>query len=154
MHWNRQQTTMNDCLINQEFTKCMESVDCRLYSNIGSSRCERDLYDHYHCMDCDAVIDLHTDSCSNCEQTKCKRCIVRYRMSRCVCQKDAELKVIIDFNSASLEWRGNKKRVGQGFEYICGVIRSNGSRCNKSNCRYHATRRQSPMTPRSKNPYR
>ena len=43
-----------------------------------------------------------------------------------------ELKVEIDFDESSREWRKNKIHLGSGyFAYRCNYIHSNGKECNK-----------------------
>ena len=42
-----------------------------------------------------------------------------------------ELEVNIDFNGAIEAWNANKRRVGQGYVYICGVIMKNGKKCQR-----------------------
>jgi DNA primase large subunit len=39
---------------------------------------------------------------------------------------------LIDFDKSSLEWRKNKKYLGNGlFTYLCNYIHSTGKQCNK-----------------------
>lgn len=58
--------------------------------------------------------------------------------------KQSKMKIEIDFDEASGAWMKNKKRVGQGYVYICGATCKNGKKCVKcvSNaevyCRVHA----------------
>ena len=42
-----------------------------------------------------------------------------------------ELEINIDFDGASKAWNSNKRRVGQGYVYICGAILKNGSKCQR-----------------------
>ena len=35
----------------------------------------------------------------------------------------------IDFDNAAVAWRGNKRRKGQSFAYVCGFIHPNGRLC-------------------------
>lgn len=42
-----------------------------------------------------------------------------------------ELEVNIDFNAAIEAWNANKRRVGQGYVYICGAILKNGKKCQR-----------------------
>jgi hypothetical protein len=37
----------------------------------------------------------------------------------------------IDFDAASEAWMKNKKRIGQGYVYICGALCKNGKTCQK-----------------------
>lgn len=39
--------------------------------------------------------------------------------------------VDIDFDDASREWRANKKKVGEQFAYICGIVLKNGKTCQR-----------------------
>lgn len=36
---------------------------------------------------------------------------------------------MFDFDESSKIWRQNKKKVGYGFEYVCGFIKKNGKPC-------------------------
>jgi hypothetical protein len=55
-----------------------------------------------------------------------------------------ELEVNIDFDGASEAWNANKRRVGQGYVYICGTVMKNGMKCqrkpkiNCENCYQHS----------------
>lgn len=40
-----------------------------------------------------------------------------------------ELEVDIDFDGAHEAWTANKKRVGQGYSYVCGTRLANGKPC-------------------------
>jgi hypothetical protein len=43
--------------------------------------------------------------------------------------KMVELDVNIDFDGAHAAWTSNKKRVGQGYTYVCGTRLANGKPC-------------------------
>jgi hypothetical protein len=42
-----------------------------------------------------------------------------------------ELEVNIDFDGAFEAWNANKRRVGQGYVYICGAVLKNGKKCQR-----------------------
>jgi len=55
------------------------------------------------------------------------------------------LPVCIDFDSASVAWKANKKYMGNGtYTYICNSVCKTGKRCSKSritnstNCKQHS----------------
>jgi len=54
-----------------------------------------------------------------------------------------ELEVNIDFDGAIEAWNANKRRVGQGYVYICGTVLKNGNKCQRKpkedceNCYQH-----------------
>jgi hypothetical protein len=64
-----------------------------------------------------------------------------------------ELEVNIDFNGAIEAWNANKRRVGQGYVYICGVIMKNGKKCQRKpkeycdNCYQHQREPRLPLDP-------
>jgi len=39
------------------------------------------------------------------------------------------LDVNIDFDGAHVAWTANKKRIGQGYSYVCGTRLANGKLC-------------------------
>jgi hypothetical protein len=41
----------------------------------------------------------------------------------------------IDFDDARAAWRGNKRRKGESFAYICGFAHPNGRRCGRDAAR-------------------
>lgn len=42
-----------------------------------------------------------------------------------------EQEVNIDFDGASAAWNANKRRIGQGYVYICGTILKTGKKCQR-----------------------
>jgi hypothetical protein len=42
-----------------------------------------------------------------------------------------ELEVNIDFDGAIEAWNANKRRLGQGYVYICGTVMKNGKKCQR-----------------------
>lgn len=42
-----------------------------------------------------------------------------------------ELEVNIDFDGAIKAWNANKRRLGQGYVYICSTIMKNGKKCQR-----------------------
>lgn len=62
-----------------------------------------------------------------------------------------ELEVNIDFDGAIEAWNANKRRVGQGYVYICGHILINENKCQRKlqdNCeRCHQHQREPRFSP-------
>jgi hypothetical protein len=64
-----------------------------------------------------------------------------------------ELEVNIDFDGAIEAWNANKRRVGQGYVYICATIMKNGKKCQRKpkerceKCYQHQREPRFPLDP-------